>query len=529
MDSNPLQPVAPVQPQTQTQPQGLLPETPDTRLKLATAIQQLQAKGDTNTINQLVAAYKTKYKTGQPTVGQRVGQDIQSAGQQVAGAITGQGNPIVRGFQAAGAAFGAVPQVAADVLPSPLRSAAQAVLNAPGQIANWLGEKIGSTKVAQDFVQQHPDAANALAQAAQIGTSAGTIAGTILGAKGVAETAAKVPAATEYVANKAGSVAQTLSDAILKNNPAQVENYINTKYNQAIKPSMAGKTAPGQLDKYNASISDAVKSIVDNKPNLKLTDQYGEPVTNIPQNVDQFRQAIEQTKAGIFKQYDAIAKQAGQSGATVDLSPIAGELQKVADSQVVQDLHPELASYAASRAKTLLSRGSYTAETAQTAVQNLNKSLDSFYKNPTYETASKASVDALIANQLRAGLDKTIENAGGQGYGALKAKYGSLKNIETDVIKRGIVEARKGGNVITHLGDLASAEELIRGVATMNPQAFATGAILKSIIKLRDYLNSPNRAVKLLFEKADKANQRSTTGATIGNAVANSIKNPSLR
>lgn len=41
-----------------------MPETPETRAKLAGAIRELEAKGDTGAINTLVTAYKTKYKTG---------------------------------------------------------------------------------------------------------------------------------------------------------------------------------------------------------------------------------------------------------------------------------------------------------------------------------------------------------------------------------------------------------------------------------------------------------------------------------
>src|ERR1035437_5924887 len=47
------------------------PETPETRAKLANAIRTLQAKGDTNTINQLVTQYKAKYTpTPTPTTAQ---------------------------------------------------------------------------------------------------------------------------------------------------------------------------------------------------------------------------------------------------------------------------------------------------------------------------------------------------------------------------------------------------------------------------------------------------------------------------
>lgn len=51
----------PSQPTTQT-------ETPESRANLANAIRGLQAKGDTNTINQLVTAYKAKYQATKPSL-----------------------------------------------------------------------------------------------------------------------------------------------------------------------------------------------------------------------------------------------------------------------------------------------------------------------------------------------------------------------------------------------------------------------------------------------------------------------------
>lgn len=287
---------------------------------------------------------------------------------------------------------------------------------------------------------------------------------------------------------------------------------ISDLYTKAIKPTIVGKTAPGQVEKYAGQVSSAVKSIVKNKPNLTLVDSFGDPAKELPQTIDQFRQSIEQTKASIFKQYDAMASAAGDKGAVVDLHPIAVELNKVATNNIVNDLHPDLAAYAAERAKTLLARGKYSTPDAQEAVQNLNRSLDAYYRNPSYETASKASIDSLIANQLRGGLDSVIENSGSPGYQALRDQYSALKGIEKDVIKRGIVEARQTGGRGLNIGDMVSAEELIRGLATHNPAAMVTAGAIKGLQALRRYLTDPNRAVRKMFEKADQ-NQASDSQA----------------
>jgi len=316
------------------------------------------------------------------------------------------------------------------------------------------------------------------------------------------------------------SAAQTMKEAVVgtpeeqaakaasqaKLDSEKADQFIQSQYTKAIKPSIAGKTAPGQIEKYNANVGNAVRTIVNNKDALQLTDQFGEPGGKLPESIDQFRQAIDQTKANIFKKYDTLAKTAGEKGATVNLEPVASELDKVVANKVVQDLHPDLAAYAKSRADTLRSRGSYSAEDAQAAIANLNKSLDAFYKNPSYETASKASVDALIANKLRGGLDSSIESSGGAGYQEVKNQYAALKSIEKDVTKRGIIEARQTGGRGMNVGDIVSAEELVRGLATLNPQALATAGAIKSIAAIRRYLTDPNRAIKQMFEKADATN-----------------------
>lgn len=386
-----------------------------------------------------------------------------------------------------------------------------------GDVAQWLGEKLGNTSQMQDFVTNHPDAATALQRIATDTSNTSAVLGTAMGAEG---SVSGVPKALDAVNDTVNTVkgVNAVSDAIPKETPtispaeqAKHDAYISDQYTKAIKPTIVGKTNPGQLERYNGNVSSAVKTIVDNKPSLKLTDQFGDETGKLPETIDQFRQAIEQSKASIFKQYDAMAKTAGENGAKVDLTPAATELQKIASDKVVTDLHPELAAYAKAKADTLLSRESYTTEEAQSAVQNFNKSLEAYYRNPSYETASRASVDAMIANKLREGLDSSIEGTGAPGYAALKAKYAALKSIEKDVTKRGIVEARQTGGRGLGVGDVVSAEEVIRGLATMNPTALVTGAAIKGIQALRRYYTDPNRAVKLMFEKADSTSKGGTS------------------
>src|SRR3990167_2637377 len=96
------------------------------------------------------------------------------------------------------------------------------------------------------------------------------------------------------------------------------------------------------------------------------------------------------------------------------------------------------------------------ATTAQEVVKNYNESLQAFYKNPTYETASRAAVDAMIANKIRETLDKTIYNLTGGQYQVLKNKYGALKAVEKDIIKASLRDARKNIKGLIDYTDILS-------------------------------------------------------------------------
>lgn len=310
-------------------------------------------------------------------------------------------------------------------------------------------------------------------------------------------------------------VGEQLPGAMLKSGAA-VDKSVERAYARAIKPTVAGKGTAGATQQYFERARGAISSIIDNKPNLQLTDSAGSPVRGeLPKSLEQFGDAIEQTKQEIFKQYDAMAQQAAAASGvpggpvvtpSVPLVPAASELQKIAADQVVNDLHPELAKYAQDRADALTARGLYSIADAQRAVQNLNQSLKAFYKNPTYETATRASVDALIANQLRSGLDTAIENAVGPGYQALKNQYGALKTIENDVVKRGQVVARQeaGGGILGRIADVASAEEVMRGLFTLSPTAFARGVALKGWAQYVKRLRDPNRLVAQMFDVVER-------------------------
>ena len=293
---------------------------------------------------------------------------------------------------------------------------------------------------------------------------------------------------------------------------SSAEKEISDLYSRAVKPSVSGKTTASQIDKYNAQARTAIDLINENKPNLVFTDAAGNVTRGkSPQSLDEFGDAIEQTKQGIFNQYDAMARAAGAAGVEVPLSPTETALKDVANDRVTQLMHPEVAQYAEGRAKAFGAAAKLSPGEAQRAVAMLNSSLKAYYRNPTYDNTGRAYVDSMVANQLREGLDDTISSISGEGYQEFKKQYGALKAIEKDVNNRAQVVARqeKGGGILGRIADVGSAEEVIRGLLTLNPVAVARGGALKGWAEFMKWRRNPNRAVTKLFEEAEKAKEPS--------------------
>ncbi len=350
------------------------------------------------------------------------------------------------------------------------------------------------------------------------GMAAGPLAAKALGG---------VPSAIEGAAKIPKHIID-FGDNLAGNNAAATERYIDKLYQKTIKPSTKGISTSDQLDHYHAQARDAISSIVENKEDLQFVDRSSGEATKgeLPQSLEQFGDAIGQTKEKIFRQYDDLAKQTQTAGIEVGLRPAVVELQRIANDSVVTVMHPELTKYARDTANRLSSVGRLSATDTQRVITGLNQSLKAFYDNPTYESAARANVDAMIANNLRESLDKTVESAVGPGYQELKNKYGALKAIEKHVVNRAQTVGRQDkSGLLSGIGSIVSAEEVIRGVMSLRPGIVAQGLALKGVVETIKHLRNPNRAVTKMFEAAERAGKR-TSPSPIPTAGASSLPVP---
>lgn len=181
--------------------------------------------------NNIIPAVPVVPKT---TSAERTGNIIQSAGERVQSAISGEGefagqSAIRRGATAAAEAFTAIPKVGIEALP-----------DAPREEIKKLGEQIGETlgpvfkkltdflspEVVVKWVQDHPDAAKALEETAGTVAEVGKIAD-VIGAGGVLKTAGS--AVVKGGKDMAINVAETTRSGITDTQKRVAETIKSTK------------------------------------------------------------------------------------------------------------------------------------------------------------------------------------------------------------------------------------------------------------------------------------------------------------
>lgn len=308
-----------------------------------------------------------------------------------------------------------------------------------------------------------------------------------------------------------GGALGALGKGLAKLSPSEkfLKDTVVNNYTKAIKPTVAGKKTTGQVDQYNNNLIEAIQTINKNKQDLNFTDEFGAVVKGkTPETIKEFADAIDQTKKSVFAQYNKLAQEAGGAGIKVETMPINQELSQVANNKALELSNPKTVKYVEEWMNRLQRNPELSPEVVQDVVKNLNQSLEAFYRNPNYDTATQASIDSLIANKFREQLDTKISGLTGEQYGALKKQYGALKSIESDVVKAMQRDARKNIKGLIDFTDILSAGDVINGVLSMNPAQISKGLLQKGVASAYKYLNDPNRVVKGLFETAGKIPQK---------------------
>lgn len=432
-----------------------------------------------------------------PGFAKRVETDIIERGQKFGEFVSRQDHPFLKSPEIAAVGIGQVAGGIGDIVGEGIVSGYQTFMPEEAQEdvkriltdfsqtdAGKLGIKAlqKGQKAFSKFEESYPDAAIALG-------SMLNIFGLNVGTKGAKLTAKELTDIGGDISNIAGRVLPVESEAVIK-------PIVRRGIEKSIRPSVVKGRTAAQADKFYDNATEAVKTIIDNKNNLNLTNLDGEIVQGLPTNLKQFSESISNTKKNIFKQYDEIARISGEQDATVNLKPIADELDVIINNRGMQATSPDIIRHAQDVKNNLLDIDNLSAKEAQDAIASLNNRLSSI---TDFNSAAKASVDSLVANKLRTSLNDVIEETTGKQYKELKRKYGALKDIERDVNRRAMVEARKNIRGLIDFTDVFTGAEVVSGLVAMQPSLVAKGLTGKAIASFTKAMNDPNTIVKNMF------------------------------
>lgn len=410
----------------------------------------------------------------EPGIVERVTGQITQAGERVNQAISGKGEfagrtPVRRGFEAASEAASAIPGVAKEVLPAPARKAIDKVGEAISSGVQWLADKIGSTEIAQKFVQDHPEAAKALEEVAGTAAAAGNVAGTVLATQGAATSAQKT---VDAAASGAMKTAQGAVDAINRARPSTAALYQQSK--ELVKPTPTPQKALGEvLQGKTKDLKPGLKALgaIDTegvKTFSQLSKKIDDSIGELSGQVDDFL-AKDQTP---IKLQDLTTKTTSASGAIVSRNYVETALnhlrelyEKTADDvgmANVDDVIKKAQGEGLTRLEVNDISRLYNVEFGQKAFSKIGDPL--------------TSVNAQMYENIRKGLkDVARKGMGGSEAAATDKIISSLYNTKTLVQKnveavnklqqkiaeRGLLE--KAGNLVSKYADVLTGGS-IRGL-----------------------------------------------------------------
>ena len=288
-----------------------------------------------------------------------------------------------------------------------------------------------------------------------------------------------------------------------------------TMYDKWVRPTSRGMKTNTQLQQYDDDALWAVETIVKNKEWLRYIDvNWEETFGHLPRNLDEFSQAIKQSKQSIYNRYSSIAREAGKT-TEVDTSDIVKELKtKLADKEWRVWQSEATISRIEKWIKDLESlNNKMSVEWTQTKIQELNEKLQAFLKNQNPNDVGTNAVDWMVLNGFKKWVDDAIENAGldSEEYFALRNAYKQLKTIESDVNHRAIVYGRQNPeSLVDSLSNLSSIDAIAKFLKNPKEWAlkFAGSQLEKLSAKNR---NNPNKMIDKMFREADDTISKSET------------------
>lgn len=259
-------------------------------------------------------------------------------------------------------------------------------------------------------------------------------------------------------------------------------------FGKGIRPSATKFKTEGAIERY---YDDAALGV----------DTVRKGTTKPIETVQEFSEAIGNTKNRLVNQWKALSSEYGKAGNMVDRRPMITEMRDLANQPEIAAHSPELAKWLQKEADRLSDLPlKIPLDEAEKTLAILNSKAKSWWRSTNPNDLDKSLVYARQAHNLRQQILDTMQNAGPQ-YAELRKRYGALTEIEQDVAKR---SAQKLGIEAQGFMDLASAQgtgSFVYGLMRADPGAMGAGAAIKGASAYKRWLNDPDRLIKKMFEK----------------------------
>src|SRR3990167_1855204 len=277
-----------------------------------------------------------------------------------------------------------------------------------------------------------------------------------------------------------------------------IDEKILSSFNQAVRPSVQGKSGQAyQLDKFKNDVVLGVKSIVGNKDKIQL----GEETGKVPENLDDFLEAILQRKKDVWTQRVEISNGVDEM---VDIGDIYKKsLLPLKQSLYVKVNNPAFAKSIDDVIVSATEQGKIPITVAHNLLTDINKSLAPFYKNPNLIPDNVKLIEANVAKTLRNELDDIIAGKFGKSYGDLGKEYGALRALEKEVLPRIVVKGRQAPKGFFDISDVWSYGDILSGTLSGNPAQVTRGLAMAGVKNWIKSKNDANNIIRSMFKEID--------------------------
>jgi hypothetical protein len=267
-------------------------------------------------------------------------------------------------------------------------------------------------------------------------------------------------------------------------------------FSKAIRPSSKGKETKTSRDYYYNSALTAMKEIIKNKGNLEEG--------KLPENLVDFSKAIDSTKKVFYEEYKGLEELAGVK-TRIPVSEITTMLKnEFINKKSVLPQQKQAALEMIDYIKQMYSlKGFANLEDITGGIQQINEVLQSKPQDAAF--LGKAKPMTRTVEMLREAVDKSIEQKTGGQWEQIRKKYAAMKQIETDVNKAVIREAKKANPSVVHsLMSTVADSNIVAGMISMNPALIGKGFAMKTIFGAVSKFNDPNYQVGRMFRTLEK-------------------------